>query len=70
MRKVFRQANKWEIEQTDVGKPMLLSGGEDRLITNDDVGMWYVIDTKKGDFLEEPPYDVDEEEFDNEEDDY
>lgn len=60
MRQLKFTNNKWEITPGDVGSVMLLKGGEERKVNRDDIGMFYVVDPKNGDYLEEPPYDEDD----------
>lgn len=67
MRQVKFATNKWEITSKDVGSVMLLAEGVERKIVQKDVGMIYVVNEKKGDYLEEPPL---KEEFDEEDDNY
>ena len=58
--------NKWIIEQRDTRRVVLLKDGEEKVLTNAEVGMVYVVDSK-GDYIEDAPLP---EEFDLEEYEY
>lgn len=55
-------SKSWLIERKDVRMPVLLAGGQEVILTSEDVGKLYVIDEKNGDHIEAAPEpDADEE---------
>lgn len=61
MKQLKWSTNKWQITNSDVGSVVLLAGGEERKLSRSDVRMIYVVDDKKGDFIEDaPPEEADD----------